>query len=84
MGRRAVCRTKEVTPDAVGAWRLKAAKHVHEVTIYLERALHLTPCQIEEFWSDIFKKKPGSATTKASERTWVIDGHWSTFCLAVG
>ena len=34
MGLRAVCRTKEVTPDAVGSWLLKAAKHVHEVTIY--------------------------------------------------
>src|SRR2546428_13196707 len=27
MGLRAVCRTKGVTPDAVGAWLLKAAKH---------------------------------------------------------
>ena len=51
MGLRAVCRTKGVTPDAVGAWLLKAAKHVHEVTIYLERAMHLTQCQIDEFWS---------------------------------
>ena len=84
MGLRAVCRTKGVTPDAVGAWLLKAAKHVHEVTIYLERAMHLTQCQIDEFWSYILKKKPGSATTNASERTWVIDGHLSTFCLAVG
>ena len=84
MGLRAVCRTKEVTPDAVGAWLLKAAKHVQEVTIYLERAMHLTQCQIDEFWSYILKKKPGSATTKASERTWVIDGHLSTSCLAVG
>lgn len=84
MGLRAVCRTKEVTPDAVGAWLLKAAKHVQEVTIYLERALHLTQCQIDEFWSYILKKKPGSATTNASERTWAIDGRLSTSCLAVG
>ena len=53
MGLRAVCRIKEVTPDAVGTWLLKAAKHVQEVTIYLERALHLTQCQIDEFWSYI-------------------------------
>jgi transposase-like protein len=58
MGLRAVCRTKEVTPDAVGSWLLKAAKHVHEVTIYLERAMHLTQCQIDEFWSYILKKSP--------------------------
>src|SRR6266496_1434242 len=83
MGLRAVCRTKEVTPDAVGSCLLKAAKHVHEVTIYLERAMHLTQCQIDEFWSYILKK-PGSATTKANERTWAIDGRLSTSCLAVG
>ena len=53
MGLRAVCRIKEVTPDAVGTWLLKAAKHVQEVTIYLEREMHLTQCQIDEFWSYI-------------------------------
>jgi hypothetical protein len=64
MGLRAVCRTKEVTPDAVGSWLLKAAKHVHEVTIYLERALHLTQCQIDEFWSYILKKSPAQRRRK--------------------
>jgi len=53
MGLRAVCRIKDVTPDAVGTWLLKAAKHVQEVTIYLEREMHLTQCQIDEFWSYI-------------------------------
>jgi hypothetical protein len=53
-----VCRNKGVTPDAVGAWVQKAAKHVNEVTVYLERDMHLTQCQIDEFWSYyIFKKK---------------------------
>jgi hypothetical protein len=47
-----------VTPDAVGTWLLKAAKHVQEVTIYLEREMHLTQCQIDEFWSYILKKSP--------------------------
>src|SRR5262250_2862764 len=46
MGLRAVCRTTGVTPDAVESWLLKAAEHVQEVTIYLERAMHLTQCQI--------------------------------------
>jgi transposase-like protein len=58
MGLRAVCRTKGVTPDAVGSWLLKAAEHVHEVTVYLERAMHLPQCQIDEFWSYILKKSP--------------------------
>src|SRR5882724_2023208 len=49
MGLRAVCRTKGVTPDAVGAWLIKAAEHMHEVTVYLERAMHLTQCQIDDF-----------------------------------
>src|SRR5919112_3473622 len=57
MGLRAVCRSKGVTTDAASAWVLKAAKHVNEVTVYLERDMHLSQCQIDEFWSYIFKKK---------------------------
>ncbi len=57
MGLRAVCRNKGVTPDAAGAWIQKAAHHVNEVTVYLERDMHLTQCQIDEFWSYILKKK---------------------------
>ena len=56
MGLRAVCRSKSVTPDAVSAWVQKAAKHVREVTVCLERDMHLTQCQIDEFWSYILKK----------------------------
>ena len=56
MGLRAVCRTKRITTDAVGEWVVKAAAHVKEVTIYLERDMHLTQCQIDEFWSYILKK----------------------------
>jgi transposase-like protein len=66
MGLRAVCRTKGVTPDAVGSWLLKAAEHVQEVTVSLERALHLTQCQIDEFWSYILKKSP---TQRRRKRT---------------
>jgi transposase-like protein len=58
MGLRAVCRTKEVTADAVGDWMLKAADHVKEVSVYLEKEMHLTQCQIDEFWSYILKKSP--------------------------
>lgn len=66
MGLRAVCRTKGVTPDAVGSWLLKAAEHVHEVTVYLERSMHLTQCPIDEFWSYILKKSP---TQRRRKRT---------------
>jgi transposase-like protein len=67
MGLRAVCRTKGVTPDAVGSWLLKAAEHVHEVTVYLERAMHLPQCQIDEFWSYILKKVRLSADESERE-----------------
>ena len=56
MGIRAVSRSKGVTTDAISAWVLKAAHHVNEVTVYLERNMHLTQCQIDEFWSYILKK----------------------------
>jgi hypothetical protein len=56
MGLRAVCRSKSVTPDAVRAWVQKAAKHGRAVTVCLERAMHLTQCQIDEFWSYLLKK----------------------------
>ena len=66
MGLRAVCRTKGVTPDAVGAWLIKAAEHMHEVTVYLERAMHLTQCQIDEFWSYIQKKSSAQRRRKST------------------
>ncbi len=56
MGLRAVSRSKGVTTDAISAWVLKAANHVNEVTVHLERDMHLTQCQIDEFWSYILKK----------------------------
>ena len=56
VGLRAVCRSKRVTPEAVSAWVQKAAKHVREVTVYLERDMHLTQWQIDEFGSYILKK----------------------------
>jgi hypothetical protein len=57
MGLRAVSRSKGVTTDAISTWVIKAANHVKEITIYLERDMHLTQCQIDEFWSYISKKK---------------------------
>ena len=74
MGLRAVCRCKGVTTDAASAWVLKAAEHVNEVTVYLERDMHLSQCQVDEFWSYIFKKKRICAKMKWIWRSWVIDG----------
>ncbi len=68
MGLRAVCRIKGVTPDAVGSWLLKASAHVKEVTLYLERDMHLTQCQIDEFWSYIVKKSPVQRGGKRTRR----------------
>ena len=56
MGLRGVSRSKGVTADAISAWVLKAAAHVKELTVYLERDMHLTQCQVDEFWSYILKK----------------------------
>jgi hypothetical protein len=58
MGLRAVCRSKGVTTDAASAWVQRAARHVSEITVYLEKDMHLTQCKIDEFWSYIFKKAP--------------------------
>jgi transposase-like protein len=68
MGLRAVCRTKGVTPDAVGSWLVKAGAHVKEVTVSLERAMPLTQCQIDEFWSYILKKSPVQRRRKRTRR----------------
>ena len=56
IGLRSVCRAKGVSHETVAAWVLKAASHVNEVTVYLETNMHLTQCQIDEFWSYILKK----------------------------
>jgi hypothetical protein len=57
MGLRAVCRSMNVTADAVLDWVVKAANHVNEVSAYLKSEMHLTQCQIDEFWSFILKKR---------------------------
>lgn len=57
MGVNAVCRAKGVKAETVNRWVLKASDHVREVTVYLETGMHLTQCQIDEFWSFIYKKK---------------------------
>jgi transposase-like protein len=69
MGLRAVCRAKGVSHETVATWVLKAANHVNEVTVYLETNMHLTQCQIDEFWSYILKKKQISRKMRSTEKT---------------
>ena len=57
MGVPAVCRSTGVTADSIRSWTLRAAQHVNELSAYLQQDMHLTQCQIDEFWSFIYKKK---------------------------
>lgn len=57
MGVNAVCRAKGVSDETLTSWVLRAAEHVNEVSAYLKRDMQLTQCQIDEFWSFIFKKR---------------------------
>ena len=52
----AVCRVKGVTADSMRSWLTKASDHVEEIRVYLQAEMHLTQCQIDEFWSFILKK----------------------------
>ena len=56
MGVNAVCRVKGVTADSMRSWLTKASDHVEEIRVYLQEEMHLTQCQIDEFWSFILKK----------------------------
>lgn len=56
IGTNAVCRVKGVTADSIRSWLTKASDHVEEISAYLQREMHLTQCQIDEFWSFILKK----------------------------
>lgn len=56
MGVNAVCRVKGVTADSMRSWLAKASDHVEEISAYLQKEMHLTQCQIDEFWSFILKK----------------------------
>jgi hypothetical protein len=49
----AVCRTTGITTEVVGDWIVKVAAHINEVTICLEKGMHLTQCQIDALWSYI-------------------------------
>ncbi|SVD12173.1 uncharacterized protein METZ01_LOCUS365027, partial [marine metagenome] len=54
----AVCRVKGVTVESMRSWLTKASDHVEEISVFLQTDMHLTQCQIDEFWSFILKKRP--------------------------
>ena len=68
MGLRAVCRSMDVTADSALAWIIKASDHVNELSAYLKSEMHLTQCQIDEFWSFILKKRSTLEQRRLSER----------------
>jgi hypothetical protein len=54
---RAIYRTDKVSLETQKRWIERAAEHVAPISAYLEREMHLTRVQIDEFWSFIYKKK---------------------------
>ena len=56
MGQNALSRQEGVTKDALRNWIVLAARHVNELTDYLQRDMKLGQVQIDEFWSFIRKK----------------------------
>jgi len=57
MGIRAVRRTEGVCNTTIDKWILRASEHIELVSQHLQKDMHLTQCQIDEFWSYIKKKK---------------------------
>jgi hypothetical protein len=57
-----------VTADSVLDWVVKAADHVNELSVYLKGEMHLTQCQIDEFWSFILKKRENLQPKRKNER----------------
>ena len=69
MGVPAVCRSTGVTADSIRSWILRATQHVNELSAYLQQDMHLTQCQIDEFWSFIYKKKETLEKRKLEKKT---------------
>ena len=74
MGVNAIHRVKGVKPETINSWILKASDHVETVSRYLKQNMHLTQCQIDEFWSFVYKKKESLQKMRSGERIVEIDG----------
>jgi len=57
MGVRAIRRADGVCNETIQDWILRASMHIELLTNYLQKDMHLSQCQIDEFWSFIKKKK---------------------------
>lgn len=66
MGLNNTCRQEEVTADSALDWIEKAAEHANEFTAYMQRDMHLSQVQIDEFWSFIYKKRKDLAMRRGS------------------
>ena len=56
-GQRAIQRTDGVGLTTQKRWLLRAAEHVLPISDHLEKEMHLTRVQIDEFWAFILKKR---------------------------
>lgn len=56
-GQRAIQRTDGVGLTTQKRWLLRAAEHVLPISDHLEKEMHLTRVQIDEFWAFILKKE---------------------------
>jgi len=57
MGIQAIRRAEGVHNETIQDWISRASEHTELVTSYLQKNMHLTQCQIDEFWSYIQKKR---------------------------
>lgn len=57
MGVKAVCSEENVTADSLRSWIVLASAHTEAFSAFMQRDMHLTQVQVDEFWSFIRKKK---------------------------
>jgi len=74
MGVNAIHRVKGVKSETLNSWILKASHHVEAVSTHLKQNMHLTQCQIDEFWSFIYKKKQNLKKMRSTGKIVEIDG----------
>ena len=56
-GQRAIQRTSGVNLTTQKRWLLRAADHMTQISDHLEKEMHLTRVQIDEFWAFVLKKR---------------------------
>ena len=74
MGVNAIFRVKGVKSETISSWIIKASEHVEAFSSYLKQNMRLTQCQIDEFWSFIYKKKQMLEQMRQTGRIAEIDG----------